>query len=71
MNAIRLRCDDGSEARSSEMGWGGWSGWKYCPSGYWLAGFAISVEGSTGDDTAANKIQFACRNEWDAVSYAN
>ncbi|XP_018429327.1 PREDICTED: vitelline membrane outer layer protein 1-like [Nanorana parkeri] len=67
LNGIELYCDYYSDTvkrgtiSSTKGSWGGWTGERWCPSGY-LTSFSLRVEGSIGrgDDTAANNIQFLC-----------
>ncbi|CAM4663437.1 unnamed protein product [Leuciscus chuanchicus] len=71
LNGIRLHCVDRSKDSSSSRDytsnesnvgkWGVWGRIKWCPSGYFKS-FQLRVESSqgSGDDTAANNINFKC-----------
>ncbi|XP_060623132.2 vitelline membrane outer layer protein 1-like [Anolis sagrei] len=63
LNGIRLYCTSGETIESSVGSKGEWSKSKNCSKGY-LDSFSLNVEEPQGvlDDTAANNIQFYCRN---------
>ncbi|CAM4663374.1 unnamed protein product [Leuciscus chuanchicus] len=68
LNGIRLYCVDQSKdssrytsIESNVGGWGEWRDKRVCSSGF-LTAFRLKVESSqgSGDDTAANSIDFKC-----------
>uniref|UniRef100_A0A803SVR3 Vitelline membrane outer layer 1 homolog n=1 Tax=Anolis carolinensis TaxID=28377 RepID=A0A803SVR3_ANOCA len=63
LNGIRLHCTNGEVIQSKSGLQGKWSKIKYCPKGN-LVSFSLRVEGNQGkgDDTAANNVQFMCRD---------
>ncbi|XP_056113732.1 vitelline membrane outer layer protein 1-like [Rhinichthys klamathensis goyatoka] len=70
LNGIRLYCvdrpgaDEYTAITSDVGGWGEWTDKKSCPVGFFTA-FQLKVESprGSGDDTAANSIDFKC-SDW-------
>jgi hypothetical protein len=63
MNDISLyHSGCGDQTGCGDCGWGSWSSWSSCPSGAYICGFRLKVEGEQGDndDTAANSVEFKC-----------
>lgn len=67
MNGLYLYCSDNSRISSSIGPWGDWDPVvRYCDIGKKIKAFAIKIEsdqGSSGDDTATNGIQFKCEDD--------
>ena len=63
-NEVILYCSSsGAGYQTSNAGpWGGWTGYKRCPSGQVFCGIQTRVEAylGRGDDTALNGVKFAC-----------
>lgn len=66
LNGIRLTCGlngiPTSEITSGQGGWGSWRGIRSCPTGEYLTGARMNIEGKqgSGDDTAADNVAFRC-----------
>ena len=66
LNGIRLTCGLNGipvgEITSGQGGWGSWRGIRACPTGEYLTGARMMIEGKqgAGDDTAADNIAFRC-----------
>jgi len=73
LNAVRFRCEDGTELRSGEGSWGIWSGWASCPADAYVIGYKIKFQpfqgsgGGSADDSTANAVHAKC-NDGSVVS---
>ena len=62
---VQFKCTDGStfgDWSGSELNWGSWEAWKYCPKNQVVCGIQTQVEPGQGnkDDTALNGIKLTC-----------
>lgn len=62
LNAVMLKCQDGTEIASTQGAWGNWGGYAHCPIGSYIVGFRLKSESAQGggDDTTANSISVEC-----------
>lgn len=65
LNAIGLKCDDGTEITSAEGADGTWSDWGECPEGEFVYGFRARAQGydKSVDNTGVNDLMFQCRSK--------
>ncbi|KAG2440681.1 hypothetical protein HYH02_010260 [Chlamydomonas schloesseri] len=65
LNGLRIRCANGNDVDVEEGNWGDWQSGGLCSSGKYINAARIKIEanqGSNGDDTAANSIEFRCND---------
>lgn len=63
LNAVGLRCSDGSEVQSIEGPDGTWTEWSDCLPGQRVYGFRVQAQAGlpVGDRTGLNGVEFLCR----------
>ena len=77
LNAVRLICCNSlpigrlneQDIYSKQGGWGDWRETQYCPTGSYVTGINMKIEGSQGggDDTGANAINIRCNDPANTV----
>lgn len=62
LNAIQLKCSEGTVLEPHPGEWGEWTDWKECSEGNYINGYRLrsQVDQGSSDDTAANDAHFFC-----------
>lgn len=80
LNAVRLICCNSlpigrlneQDIFSKQSGWGDWREVQYCPTGSYVVGINLKLEGGQGggDDTAANAVNLRCNDPGNTILYS-
>jgi hypothetical protein len=73
LNSVEFQCSDRKGAKSNLLAhpgqWGSWRDWASCPSGGYIKGGEMKIEGGqgSGDDTAGNSVRVQCTTSTTAL----